>query len=205
MAISSGILGLVIQGAVEATGEDKLLPTGTNREFGYWRSSRNSFLTDQFNKVYYPLEGSGVVDGNPRVYNTAWTPGSVYPSSTTVTGGVGQWFKAGQLRSRYGDDGIQERSIYLNKGGYFNAGSGIDITNGYTAYAKLTPSGDMSGSVFIAQHKTDPASMVLGCDYDAKFYVRSDTETTVCTDEKYATQQDCEDAGETWTSKINVP
>ena len=176
MATSSGTLGLVIHGGVEFTGEEKLLPLGTNREFGYWRSSKHNTLTTQFNKINYPFEGSGITDGAVRVYNTSWESGnSIFPEYSTVTGGVGQWFKAGELRSRYGDDGIQERSVYLSKGGYINAGSGIDTTRGFSVYAKITPSGDLSGSVLVGQHNADPATIVLGCDYDAKFYVRADT------------------------------
>ena len=205
MAISSGILGLVIHGGVEFTGEDKLLPVGTNREFGYWRSSSHKKLTSTFNKINYPFEGSGIVGGAARVHNTAWSSGVAFHEHSTVTGGVGEWFKAGELRSRYGNDGIQERSIYLSKGGHIDAGSGIDITRGFTVYAKLTPSGDMSGSVFVGQHKTDPATVVLGCDYDAKFYVRADATATACTDTKYTNQIDCEAADKEWTSKVNAP
>ena len=175
MTATSGTLGLVINGGVEFVGEKTLFPSGSNREFGYWRSSRHKSLISNFDKLYYPLEGSGLVGGAARVYNTAWSSGVAYPEYSTVTGGVGEWFKAGELRSRYGDAGIQERSVYLTKGGYIDAGSGINLTAGYTVYAKLTPSGDMSGSVLVGQHKKDPASMVLGCDYDARFYVRSDT------------------------------
>tara|TARA_B100000749_G_scaffold270855_1_gene251070 strand:+ start:822 stop:4013 length:3192 start_codon:yes stop_codon:yes gene_type:complete len=175
MATSSGTLGLVIHGGVEFTGEEKLLPLGTNREFGYWRSSKHNSLTTQFNKINYPFEGSGITEGAARVYNTAWQSGnSVGPEYSTVTGGVGSWFKAGELRSRYGDDGIQERSLYLSKGGHINAGSGINTTRGFSVYAKITPSGDLSGSVLVGQHNTDPATIVLGCDYNAKFYVRAD-------------------------------
>ena len=168
MATSTNNIGLVIHGVVDFAGDRLMYPSGVNRDFGYWRSSKRKSIESQFNKFYFPLEGRGVVDGSARVYDL------VSSSHHTVQGGVGSWFKAGQLRTRYGDDGIQERSVYLNKGGYVDVGSGIDISNSFSVYAKITPSGDMSSSVIVGQHKTDPALMVLGCNYDGQFYVRSD-------------------------------
>jgi len=180
MTATSGTLGLVINGGVEFVGEKTLFPSGVNKEFGYWRSSKHKSLVSNFDMAHYALEDTAIVDGTAYVYNTFAYPGEKCRDGgcgrlSTVKGGVGEWSAAGELRSRSGDDGIQQRSLYLAKGGHIDAGSGIDLTAGYTVYAKLTPSGDMSGSVLVGQHKKDPASMVLGCDYDARFYVRSDT------------------------------
>ena len=169
MANTSGLIGLVMFGGVEFAGENSLYPSGVNKEYGYWRSSLHNSLRSNFDELYFPFEGSGVSGGSAVVYDT------VNSQSYTVQAGVGEWFKSGQLRTRYGSDGIQERAVYLSKGGYVDAGSGIPLPAGFTAYAKITPSGDISSTVFIGQHKVDPANMVLGCNYDGKFYVRADS------------------------------
>ena len=169
MANTSRLIGLVMFGGVEFAGENSLYPSGVNKEYGYWRSSLHNSLRSNFDELYFPFEGSGVSGGSAVVYDT------VNSQSYTVQAGVGEWFKSGQLRTRYGSDGIQERAVYLSKGGYVDAGSGIPLPAGFTAYAKITPSGDISSTVFIGQHKVDPANMVLGCNYDGKFYVRADS------------------------------
>jgi len=169
MANTSGLTGLVMFGGVEFAGENTLYPSGVNKEYGYWRSSLHTPLRANFNNLYFPLEESGVSGGSAVVYDT------VNSQSYTVQAGVGEWFKSGQLRTRYEADGTQERSIYLAKGGFIDVGSGISLSSGFSAYAKITPSGDISSTVFIGQHKNDPAEMVLGCNYDGKFYVRADS------------------------------
>ena len=169
MANTSGQIGLVMFGEVEFAGETPLYPSGVNKEYGYWRSSLHNSLRSNFDELYFPFEGSGISGGAAVVYDT------INSQSYTVQAGVGEWFKSGELRNRYAADGPQERAIYLAKGGHIDAGSGIPLTTGFTAYAKITPSGDISSTVFMGQHKVDPANMVLGCNYDGKFYVRADS------------------------------
>jgi len=189
MTNTSGLTGLVMFGGVEFVGENPLYPSGVNKEYGYWRSSLHTPLRTNFNELYFPLEGSGISDGTAIVYDTVNRDAGSGVQAYTVQAGVGDWFKSGQLRARYGADGTQDRSVYLAKGGFIDAGSGILLTTGFTAYAKVTPSGDISSTVFIGQHKVDPANMVLGCNYDGKFYVRADSSVSGVNVPNYAVSE----------------
>ena len=67
MTASSGNMGLVIFGSVAHVEEREIFPSGVNREFGYWRGSYNKEIVRKFNKLYMPLEGSGLYSGSPVV------------------------------------------------------------------------------------------------------------------------------------------
>ena len=91
--------------------------------------------------------------------------------------GSARWEKAGSLIPQLGDEAIRQRCLFMSKRSFVNLGSGISLNenNGaYTAYAKVVPSGDVSGTVIMAQHRENPAQFVLGCDFDGRYYVRSD-------------------------------
>ena len=233
-------IGLVMMGAVEFVGPRDVVPSGTNREYGYWRGGYNKTFLNRFDQAFFPLEGSGLYAGVPQVTVTkkksgggeegntcgdgvgeggcVWywdgaewdlysdacedgcscngtnpTTGGDYPGElrpfdctggTTAgsAGGIGnnvgyaEWAKAGTLRESLGQEAPQQRALFLSKRSFISAGSGIDLgtSKGYSVYAKVVPSGDITGTVIIAQHREDPAQFILGCDYDGKYYVRSD-------------------------------
>ena len=104
--------------------------------------------------------------------------GGCIPSYTaiqyTLRGGYARWEEAGELKCKVGKNYIPQRSLYISKDAYFNIGSGIGICQDYTVYAKILPSGEPTDSLIIAQHKNDPANLILGCDYDGRYYLRSD-------------------------------
>ena len=177
---ASGAMGLVIHGKVEFSAGSKQFPDGKNRDYGYWRSSLHESTKSKFDQVFLSFEGSGVVGSNPNLVDP------ISGKSYTHTGGVGTRFDAGELISRFGDRSIQERSFYLAKQGYINVGSGVGAGNSFTAYAKFAPSGEMSDSVLIGKHKESLASIVLGCDFDGKFYVRTDAEVSGVNQAYYA-------------------
>ena len=243
MTASSGNMGLVIFGSVAHVEEREIFPSGVNREFGYWRGSYNKEIVRKFNKLYMPLEGSGLYSGSPVVKSKkgtstnasglgcdpdgcAWmfdgaewslyenlcgaqastydaTCGCTDPPdevgymgsvvSTACTAGVGGgssgtsdgdsagdgfavWQKAGDLVGIVGREAIQERCLFLSQRANVNLGSGVSLSDarGFTVYSKILPSGDISDTVILAQHKENPAKFVLGCDFDGKFYIRSD-------------------------------
>ena len=238
-------LGLVMMGAAEFVGPRDVIPSGTNREYGYWRGSQNISFIDKFDQAWLPLEGSGVTAGVPNVkvvvsakgggtptgsdgfygstcseaelctwmwdgadwtlssnacpdgcgcegtnpsgagsfpgdaVSTACTGGDSTPGETGGTGenvGFARWEKAGALRTQIGEEAIQNRCLFLSKRSFVNVGSGIDLSQkaGYSIYAKVVPSGDVTGTVILAQHRENPAQFVLGCDYEGKYYIRSD-------------------------------
>lgn len=235
-------IGLVMFGEVERAPQRFVAPSGTNREYAYWRGNQNKETIEKFDQAYMALEGSGIYGSTPQVivetgdssgsgncsegqgqggctwfwdlYSGGWISygnmcpdgcgcgsppsynGSTYGeitntdctgSTTTQTGqGVGddvgyaRWFKAGETKDYLGDEAITQRSLYLSERSFINVGSGVDIgqTSGYTAFAKFVPSGDMSNTVLVSQHKENPALFVLGCDFDGKFYIRSDSSST---------------------------
>ena len=90
--------------------------------------------------------------------------------------GYAEWAKAGTLSESLGQEAPQQRSLFLSKRSFISAGSGVNLGDaaGYSVYAKIVPSGDVTGTVMIAQHREDPAQFILGCDYDGKYYIRSD-------------------------------
>tara|TARA_R110002110_G_scaffold37253_4_gene123242 strand:+ start:724 stop:3354 length:2631 start_codon:yes stop_codon:yes gene_type:complete len=238
-------IGLVMMGAVEFVGPRDIAPSGTNREYGYWRGGYNKTFLNKFDQAFFPLEGSGIYAGVPQVTITqkatgggdgvtcaegvgeggctwiwmgdsyGWelyvdqcgdggkpgcgcggtnpsTPGDwegdmqsfdcVGGTTAGSAGGVGtnvgyaEWTKAGTLNESLGQEAPQQRSLFLSKRSFISAGSGVDLSTslGYSVYAKVVPSGDITGTVMIAQHKQNPAQFILGCDYDGKYYVRSD-------------------------------
>ena len=238
-------IGLVMMGAVEFVSSRDITPSGTNREYGYWRGGYNKTFLNKFDQAFFPLEGSGLYAGVPQVTITkkasgtgeaeggtcadgvgeagcTWlwdgaewdlyadmcaeggkpgcgcegtnpTTGGDFPmemrsfdcvGGTTAgsAGGVGnnvgyaEWAKAGTLTKSLGQQAPQQRSLFLSKRSFISAGSGIDLSSsrGYSVYAKVVPSGDITGTVVIAQHREDPAQFILGCDYDGRYYVRSD-------------------------------
>ena len=250
MASSSANFGLVIHGGVNYAGEKSILPSGVNREFGYWRGSYNKTSVDRFNKLYMPLEGTGLYGGVPTVTATKATDeseavdctvgensgagggidacewmfqeddfdpsmnswmlvddsecvtgcGCVAPTITGVESqddsaytdcvvvstpssdgdavgdGFSVWQRAGTLSAQTGKETVQERSLFLAERSNISLGSGVTLTSakGFTIYSKILPSGDISDTVILAQHKENPAQFVLGCDFDGRFYVRSD-------------------------------
>ena len=233
-------VGLVMMGAVEFAGSRDIIPSGTNREYGYWRGQYNRTFIDSFDKAWMPLEGSGMYAGSPVVTvsagagtapdgtvtdcdarNCTWMwsgaewnlvadfcyegcecadaptdpggfPGDsvgkpcVGGSSSSGASGTGEnvgfakWEKAGALIGPVGREAIQQRSLFLSDRSFINAGSGVDLSGGtgYSIYAKVLPSGNITGTVIIGQHKENPAQFVLGCDYDGSYYIRSDYEVS---------------------------
>jgi hypothetical protein len=239
----TGSMGLVMFGNVAHVGEREIFPSGVNREFGYWRGSYNKTIVNKFNKLYMPLEGTGLYSGSPIVQSKkeepvaegglacydegcAWlwdgaewviyenycdtdplsydancgctepptdTPDS-FSSFEVRTGACGSsvssgsstgdsagdgfaiWQRAGDLVNLIGREAIQERCLYLSERANVNLGSGVSLagSKGFSVYSKILPSGDISDTVILAQHKENPAKFVLGCDYDGRFYVRSD-------------------------------
>tara|TARA_R110000824_G_scaffold1766_2_gene8764 strand:+ start:1843 stop:4524 length:2682 start_codon:yes stop_codon:yes gene_type:complete len=243
-------IGLVMMGAVEFVGSRNTIPSGTNREYGYWRGSDNKNVLNKFDQLWIPLEGTGILSGNPRITtvkktasdgddsscsesSVSWTwvqeiggitfagewqgPGGscavagctpgvaptrdglydgevVYapctgePSSSgsysteekTASGvgasiGSSEWERAGDLIDQIGNEAIRERCLRLSERAHFNLGSGTNIDGaGYSAYVKVLPSGDVSNSVIISQHRENPALFVMGCDNDGLYYIRSD-------------------------------
>ena len=123
-------------------------------------------------------------DGEVRYVPCTGTPYSYYGGADSeVPEGLGafigsaRWEKAGSLVPQIGDEAIRQRCLFMSKRSFVNLGSGISLSNNsgaYTAYAKVVPSGDVSGSVIMAQHRENPAQFILGCDYDGKYYIRSD-------------------------------
>jgi|TARA_R110000751_G_scaffold63593_7_gene131082 hypothetical protein len=246
-------IGLVMFGDVERGPERDVVPSGVNREYGYWRGNTNLSTIEEFDHLFIPLEGSGTYNGFPQVsvktkttgagssggdgggtciedpdntfciwywFAGSWSimddgctsGGGCVPcaeagppesagsydgdvlsiecvaktaGTATTTEGVGQnvgyseWVKAGYLNSQLGQESVQQRSLFMSERSYVNAGSGIDlsISPEFTVYSKFVPSGDISNSIILAQHKENPALFVLGCDYDGRFYIRADSES----------------------------
>ena len=245
-------IGLVMFGDVERGPERDVIPSGINREYGYWRGNTNLSTIQQFDQLFIPLEGSGTYNGFPQVVVKTSTTGAGGDSTTNTcaadpdstmcvwswdemasewylmsgdcnpdsgcvdcedtdppsesgaydgditstdcvaqtsgtaktTEGVGanvgyaEWVKAGALDAQLGQESIQQRSLFMSERSFVNAGSGIDLSAGseFTIYSKFVPSGDISNSIILAQHRENPALFVLGCDYDGKFYIRADSE-----------------------------
>ena len=71
-------IGLVMMGAVEFVGSRNTIPSGTNREYGYWRGSDNKNVLNKFDQMWVPLEGTGVISSYPKISN-------VTPSETSST------------------------------------------------------------------------------------------------------------------------
>ena len=124
--------------------------------------------------------------GTPYEYYTG--ADSETPDGVGAFIGSARWEKAGTLLPQLGNEGPRQRCLFMSKRSFVNLGSGIDLNKNagaYTAYAKVVPSGDVSGSVILAQHRENPAQFILGCDYDGRYYIRSDYTRK---DENYAVQ-----------------
>jgi hypothetical protein len=244
-------IGLVMMAGVNFVDSRGIIPSGTNREYGYWRGNDNKEILNKFDQMWIPLEGTGVnAAGYPKIlqitpsvsssdssstcaadnalYTWSGSPGmpdgywlleeecSVFgcdvgpaptedgsfdgeqayvPCTGTPSGssggysteesepeGIGpsigsaRWIKAGELTEQLGAESVIQRCLQLSDRAHINIGSGIDLGSslGYSVYAKVIPSGDITGSVILAQHKENPAQFVLGCDHDGLYYVRSD-------------------------------
>ena len=246
-------IGLVMMGGVEFVSSRNTIPSGTNREYGYWRGSDNKNVLDKFDQLWVPLEGTGVISNYPKISNVTpsdssstssgddsvcsgsnvsytWMDdfmgggewdgpgdscadpgctegaapsrngyydgevvlvpctGTSYESQfgnfnvevKTASGigthiGSAEWERAGDLVNQIGDEAIRERCLRLSERAYFNLGSGTNIGGaGYSAYAKVLPSGDVSNSVILSQHRENPALFTIGCDHDGFYYIRSD-------------------------------
>ena len=116
--------------------------------------------------------------------------GTCVGSSTTIqytaTGGHAQWYEGGALRCEVGRDAIPARALYISKDAHLNLGSGVNLCGDYTAYAKILPSGEPTNSIFMSQHKEDPANIIMGCDYDGRYYIRSDQSVSGVNTARYA-------------------
>tara|TARA_R110000824_G_scaffold136793_2_gene300543 strand:+ start:24319 stop:26697 length:2379 start_codon:yes stop_codon:yes gene_type:complete len=181
MAVASGVIPyspLVIHGAVEPKLNQEIFPSGLNQYYGYWTGWKDDSLTSSsgvFNTIYMPFESSGNAGvgghGRPKAHN-------VTKNTTHVASGNSFWLKAGELIPVFGSNAIQERCVYVNKNDYFSLGSGDNLgySSSFSIYAKLIPSGNISGKRILAKHDNNPAQMVLGVDNDGKIYVRADSE-----------------------------
>jgi hypothetical protein len=184
VAISGINIGLTIFGAVDPRLENKIYPSGVNKDYGYWRSYRDDQLTSGsglFNQMMFKFEESGVKTVTPIFTGGDTIQPETFNRTTKtkhVTTGAASWQKAGDLVNEFGSQSIQERCIYFNKNDYLDAGSGIALgyTTQYSVYAKVIPSGNIAGQRIISKHKQNPAQMVLGIDNDGLYYVRSDSE-----------------------------
>ena len=160
---------------------------------GYWGPGEATCLTGCDDPDEPSFDGSygGQVEyrackGTPYDYYTG--SDSQIPDGIGAFIGSARWEKAGSLLSQLGDEAPRQRCLFMSKRSFVNLGSGIDLTKNsgaYTAYAKVVPSGDVSGSVIMAQHRENPAQFILGCDYDGRYYIRSDYTQK---DENYSVQ-----------------
>ena len=179
MAVASGVIPyspLVIHGAVDPLLDQEIYPSGINQYYGYWAGWKNDSLVSSsgiFNTLYMPFDSSGVVPagGGPKAHN-------VTNNATHVGSGNAFWLKAGELVPAFGSKAIQERSVYINKNDYFLlcSGDNLGYSTSFSIYAKLIPSGNITGRRILAKHDDNPAQMVLGVDNDGKIYVRADSE-----------------------------
>lgn len=160
---------------------------------GYWGPGEATCLTGCDDPDEPSFDGN--YDGQVEYRACKGTPYDYYTGSDSqIPDGIGafigsaRWEKAGSLLSQLGDEAPRQRCLFMSKRSFVNLGSGIDLTKNsgaYTAYAKVVPSGDVSGSVIMAQHRENPAQFILGCDYDGRYYIRSDYTQK---DENYAVQ-----------------
>ena len=160
---------------------------------GYWGPGEATCLTgcDDPDEPSFDGNYGGQVEyrackGTPYDYYTG--SDSQIPDGIGAFIGSARWEKAGSLLSQLGDEAPRQRCLFMSKRSFVNLGSGIDLTKNsgaYTAYAKVVPSGDVSGSVIMAQHRENPAQFILGCDYDGRYYIRSDYTQK---DENYSVQ-----------------
>lgn len=160
---------------------------------GYWGPGEATCLTGCDDPDAPSFDGT--TGGQVEYVACKGTPYDYYAGSATESpDGIGdfigsaRWEKAGSLLSQLGDEAPRQRCLFMSKRSFVNLGSGIDLTKNsgaYTAYAKVVPSGDVSGSVIMAQHRENPAQFILGCDYDGRYYIRSDYTQK---DENYAVQ-----------------
>jgi len=160
---------------------------------GYWGPGEATCLTGCDDPDEPSFDGS--YGGQVEYVACKGTPYDYYAGSDSQSpDGIGdfigsaRWEKAGSLLSQLGDEAPRQRCLFMSKRSFVNLGSGIDLTKNsgaYTAYAKVVPSGDVSGSVIMAQHRENPAQFILGCDYDGRYYIRSDYTQK---DENYSVQ-----------------
>ena len=124
-------------------------------------------------EIYYsPCSGSSESDE----YGTSTFDTLIKgPSGVGTNIGSAEWERAGELIDQIGKEAIKERCLKLSGRAYYGLGSGANVSGGgYSAYAKILPSGDVSNSVILSQHREDPALFVMGCDNDGSYYIRSD-------------------------------
>ena len=48
-------IGLVMMGAVEFVGPRDVVPSGTNREYGYWRGGYNKTFLNRFDQAFFQI------------------------------------------------------------------------------------------------------------------------------------------------------
>ncbi len=84
-------IGLVMMGGVELNTSRSVIPSGTNREYGYWRGGYNKTFLNKFDQAFFPLEGSGLHAGVPQVIITQKSSGGGDESEGgTCADGVGE-------------------------------------------------------------------------------------------------------------------
>ena len=76
-------IGLVMFGDVERGPERDVIPSGVNREYGYWRGNTNLSTLQSFDQLLIPLEGSGTYNGFPQVTVKTKSSGAGDESSST--------------------------------------------------------------------------------------------------------------------------
>ena len=109
---------------------------------------------------------------------TCSSSGSGSTVSFAVQGNA-EWYKAGATVDQIGNNAVRQRALLMRSDSRVVLGSGaaLPATGGgeFTGYVKFTPSGDITGTTLISQHKEDPAILIMGCDHDGRFYARTDT------------------------------
>ena len=109
---------------------------------------------------------------------TCSSSGSGSTVSFTVQGNA-EWYKAGATVEQIGNNAVKQRSLLLRDDSRVVLGSGaaLPATGGgeFTGYVKFTPSGNITGTTFLSQHKEDPAILIMGCNDEGRFFARTDT------------------------------
>ena len=78
-------IGLVMMAGVEFAGARDIIPSGTNREYGYWRGGYNRVFIQNFDQAFFPLEGSGIYNGIPQVTVTTSSSSAGTAEDGTIT------------------------------------------------------------------------------------------------------------------------
>jgi len=96
MASQDGNIGLVIHARVGYVGQKSIYASGTyrggehNREYGYWRGSREKTIKDRF-ALFAGLEGSGVYGGNVTIPAVLASGSSSTATDTCASYDPAQW------------------------------------------------------------------------------------------------------------------